>query len=276
MRDYGKVHSSFWTSADMRELSEDGRTLAIYLLTCPHGTIAGCFRLPDGYVADDLQWSSQRVSKGFAELLAKGFANRCENTKWVWICKHLLWNPPENPNQRKAALKIARQIPTQCGWIAQYIRDYAEMLALEDAHELKPLPNGSETVSKPVTVTVAVTEPVTVTVPVAKTATRFDDFWAAWPQNERKQDRRKCFDKWKTDSLDPLADKILSDIAARKTGQKWANPKYIEAPLVYLNNARWNDGFVPDRAISGPSQNSDAARWVPPEVREMLQVEVLQ
>lgn len=168
MRDYGKVHSSFWTSADMRELSEDGRTLAIYLLTCPHGTIAGCFRLPDGYVTDDLQWSSQRVSKGFAELLAKGFANRCETTKWVWILKHLEWNPPENPNQRKAAQKIARQIPSQCGWIAQYIRDCALPLEWTDAPDLEPLPNGCETLSKPVTVAIAVTEAV----PVAEASPR--------------------------------------------------------------------------------------------------------
>lgn len=162
MRDYGKVHSSFWTSSDMRELSEDGRTLAIYLLTCPHGTIAGCFRLADGYVTDDLQWDAERVAKGFAELFAKGFANRCETTKWVWIRKHLEWNPPENPNQRKAAQKIARQIPVQCGWIAHFIRDCAESLGWQDAPQGEPLANPSETVSKPVTVTVAVTETVAV------------------------------------------------------------------------------------------------------------------
>ena len=244
MRDYGKVHSSFWTSDDMRNLSEDGRTLALYLLTCPHGTIAGCFRLPDGYVTDDLQWSAQRVSKGFAELFAKGFANRCETTKWVWIFKHLKWNPPENPNQRKAAQKIARQVPTQCSWIAQYIRDCAELLDWVDAPQLEPLPNPSERVSKPVTVTVAVTETVSVA------PQRFEDFWAAWPPNERKQDRKKCFELWKQKKLDATAEQILADIAARKTGQKWRDPKFIEAPLVYLNNRRWEDGFVPDKPVA--------------------------
>ena len=69
MRDYGKVFSSFWTSSNIRALSEDGRALAIYVLTSPHGTISGAFRLPDGYESEDLQWSSERVKKGFEELL---------------------------------------------------------------------------------------------------------------------------------------------------------------------------------------------------------------
>ena len=111
MRDYGKVHTSFWSSSTMRDLSEDGRMLALYLMTSPHNTIAGVFRLPDGYASEDLQWTSQRVIKGFTELLAKGFANRCETTKWVWVLKHLEWNEPENPNQKKSARKIASAIP---------------------------------------------------------------------------------------------------------------------------------------------------------------------
>lgn len=121
MRDYGKVHTSFWTSSNIRAMSEDGRALALYLLTCPHGTIAGVFRLPDGYACEDLQWSSERVSEGFAELLNNGFANRCETTKWVFICKHFQWNPPENPNQKKAAIKCASMVPDECCWKSLYI-----------------------------------------------------------------------------------------------------------------------------------------------------------
>lgn len=121
MRDYGKVHSSFWTSETTRSMTEDGRALALYLLTSPHNTIAGVFRLPDGYVCEDMQWSSERVAKGFAELLAKGFANRCETTKWVWVCKHLDWNAPENPNQWKSAAKIVSSIPDECQWKQSFI-----------------------------------------------------------------------------------------------------------------------------------------------------------
>ena len=83
MRDYGKVYSTFWSSSTTGGMSDDAKLLALYLMTCHHSTIAGVFRLPDGYISEDLGWVPERVSKGFAELLAKGFANRCETTKWV-------------------------------------------------------------------------------------------------------------------------------------------------------------------------------------------------
>lgn len=145
MRDYGKVHSSFWTSSTARGMSEDARMLALYLLTSPHSNIVGVFRLPDGYASEDLQWDRERVSKGFAELFEKGFASRCESTKWVWVIKHLDWNPPENPNQRKSAKKIALTVPAECAWRADFIRVCGERIGIEcDVPS-----NRSETLAEP-------------------------------------------------------------------------------------------------------------------------------
>lgn len=145
MRDYGKVHTSFWTSATTRSMTECARTLALYLITSPHSTIAGAFRLPDGYVCEDLQWTPERVSEGFLELFDKGFANRCGTTKWVWVCKHLEWNPPENPNQRKSALKIALTVPDECTWKSAFMRVCGPLLGAENIDS----PNPSATVAKP-------------------------------------------------------------------------------------------------------------------------------
>lgn len=155
MRDYGKVFSRIWESADFRALSEDGRTLVLYLLTCQHGTIAGAFRVPDGYACEDLQWGQERVLKGFEELLSKGFANRCGTTKWVWIFKFLEWNAPENPNQRKAAAKVAASVPDACAWKPEFMRACGPLLGIEATQEEKPFSNPSETVLEPVTVAVA-------------------------------------------------------------------------------------------------------------------------
>lgn len=144
MRDYGKVQTSFWTSTTMRSLTDDGRMLALYLITSPHSTIAGVFRLPDGYVCEDLQWSAERVREGFLELFRKGFSNRCETTKWVWVCAHLEWNPPENPNQRKSAAKVAAGIPDECGWKPDFMRVCGPLL---DLPPWSP-PNACATLSK--------------------------------------------------------------------------------------------------------------------------------
>lgn len=73
---------------------------------------------------------------------------------------------------------------------------------------------------------------------------RFDDFWKAWPKNERKQDKAKCLAKWKRGRLDLVADTILADIAVKRKTQKWIDG-FVEAPLVYLNGSRWEDGVQP-------------------------------
>lgn len=145
MRDYGKVFSTFWSSETTSGLSDDGKLLALYLMTCSHSTIAGVFRLPDGYVAEDIGWDAERVSKGFAELLSKGFAYRCATTKWVWVCKHLEWNKPENPNQRKSAAKVALSVPDACAWKQAFMRDCGEVLDLVASES----PNPSATVAEP-------------------------------------------------------------------------------------------------------------------------------
>lgn len=111
MRDYGKVQTAFWTSGDIQLLSDDGKLLALYLLSSPHTNQIGCFRLPDGYVAEDLKWTNERVSKGFDELLNNGFSNRDAVSKWVIIHKFTKWNEIENPNQAKAAIKLIDQVP---------------------------------------------------------------------------------------------------------------------------------------------------------------------
>ncbi len=144
MRDYGKVHTTFWTSSSIRDLSENARLLAMYLLTCPHGTIAGVFRLPDGYACEDLQWTPGRVEEGFDELFLNGFAKRCGTTKWVWVVKHLEWNPPENPNQRKSACKVIGQIPDACDWKLDFMRACGPSLGLQPPEHM----NGYETLGE--------------------------------------------------------------------------------------------------------------------------------
>lgn len=111
MRDYGRVYSSFWQSPEMRALPEDARTLALYLLTTPHGNLIGCFRMPDAYAAEDLQWPIERVSEGFRKLVEVAFVTRDEASKWLVIAKYVKWNRFENPNVATAARKAFDQVP---------------------------------------------------------------------------------------------------------------------------------------------------------------------
>lgn len=89
-------------------------------------------------------------------------------------------------------------------------------------------------------------------------ATGFDAFWECWPKNDRKQDKAKCQEKWKRDGLDALAEKIVADVSAKKATQKWRDG-FVEAPLVYLNNQRWDDGTAENNSNVKPGSDEYAA-----------------
>jgi hypothetical protein len=148
MREYGRVESTFWTSPTTQPMSGDGKLLALYLLTGPHSTALGCYRVPDGYVMEDLAWEMERVAEGFRELSAKGWANRCETTKWVLINNHLKFNPPDNPNQCKNLHRLAAQVPENFthrkqleAMISQYVGESTQI-------PLPLNPNGSKTLNQ--------------------------------------------------------------------------------------------------------------------------------
>ncbi|MBS0877965.1 MULTISPECIES: hypothetical protein [unclassified Tatumella] len=145
MRDYGKVHTSFWISDGMRRVSDDARLLALYLLTGQHTNMIGCFRLPDGYVSEDLAWAPERVSKGFDELSNNGFATRDSVSKWVLIHNFLSWNPIENPNQGISAMRLFDQIPGN----SRVKPELARILSVSVAHIGTEKLKGSERVLQP-------------------------------------------------------------------------------------------------------------------------------
>lgn len=145
MRDYGKVHTSFWISDGMRQVSDDARLLALYLLTGQHTNMIGCFRLPDGYVSEDLGWPFERVSKGFDELSNNGFATRDSTSKWVLIRNFMTWNSIENPNQGISALRLFSQVPDNTSLKPELARIIAIAIAHIEPTKLK----GSERVIQP-------------------------------------------------------------------------------------------------------------------------------
>lgn len=129
----------------MRRVSDDARLLALYLLTGQHTNMIGCFRLPDGYVSEDLSWTPERVSKGFDELSANGFATRDPSSKWVLIRNFLTWNSVENPNQGIAALRLFDQVPDKSSVKPELARVMASAISHISISKLK----GSERVLQP-------------------------------------------------------------------------------------------------------------------------------
>lgn len=110
-RDYGRIKTAFWTSRDLRDLPRGVRETAAYLLTGPHTTALGCFRLPLGYVAEDMGLSIEEVRADIAALTARGWLIYDEKEKFVWIKKFLAHNEPESENVWKHVATLLKGIP---------------------------------------------------------------------------------------------------------------------------------------------------------------------
>lgn len=116
MPGYWRVSPRIWTEP----WSEDARTLALYLLTNEHRELEGLYRIPKGYILEDLKWTPERLGKAFVELLPKpfaeppseGFCEYDEKTGVVFIKKALKHQRPENPNQEKHAMALLDELPS--------------------------------------------------------------------------------------------------------------------------------------------------------------------
>lgn len=108
---YWRVASAFWTDEKVLGWNDDTRMLALYILTCEHRTAEGLFRLPKGYICEDLGWSTQRLREPFTRLLQDGFIEYDESVKVCLILNALEYQSPENPNQVTAACKIIEELP---------------------------------------------------------------------------------------------------------------------------------------------------------------------
>lgn len=135
MREFGLIYTQFWTSPDIRGLSNEARLLAAYLLTNQHCTMTGLYRIPVGYVAEDLGWDHDTVSKGFDELCHMGFITREEPNDWTLVHKFLKWNTLKNQKHAIGFEKVYDQIPDSVNLkssLAGHILEYAPRFLSEE------------------------------------------------------------------------------------------------------------------------------------------------
>lgn len=121
MRDYGKIRTTFWTDGRTAGLSDKAKLLACYLLSGPHSNSIGCFRLPLGYVAEDLKWPLETVTETVTETVSKGFIERCEKTSLVRICNWWKHNTIENSNVGKNAAVLIEALPQDSDVFTNFI-----------------------------------------------------------------------------------------------------------------------------------------------------------
>ncbi|USE36402.1 hypothetical protein [Endozoicomonas sp. SCSIO W0465] len=111
MREFGKVSAHFWIDSEMETLSDNGKLLALYLLTTHHGNLLGIFRMPLGYIATDLKWDLEKTEQTFDELESKRFAKRSSTGDLVVINNYTKHNRTDNNRQLDARLRLLLTMP---------------------------------------------------------------------------------------------------------------------------------------------------------------------
>ena len=78
----------------------------------------------------------------------------------------------------------------------------------------------------------------------------FVRFWAAWPSGPRKHAKGKCWEAWRKGGFDGQIETVVSHVEAMKATSEWQREKgrFVVAPLVYINQRRWEGAEVGDDA----------------------------
>ncbi len=110
--------------------------------------------------------------------------------------------------------------------------------------------------------------------------TGFNAFWDAWPANSKTYSRKgakaECAQKWAARFHDSQSEQIVKHVEWMKTTHAWLKDggAYIPAPLVYLNQQRWDGAEIPE-----PSTKTDyeawkekADKWIPVDKRRVAEL----
>jgi hypothetical protein len=130
VRKYGKIESQMFRSNDWRSLTDDGRMLVVYLLACGHSNLLGCYYLPMGYAAEDLDWQGARTQAAFDDCQNRGFLTYHATIRWVFVHKFLKFNDFENGNVAKAGMKTLDTVPHALRYgVAKAMLEFASHLS---------------------------------------------------------------------------------------------------------------------------------------------------
>ncbi len=281
---YIRIKSKFWTDEKARLWNIETKYLALYLLTCPHNNILGCYVLPKLYICADLGWEPNQLSKPFNQLISDGFIKYDDSNCLILLCQFLKHNPIENHNQVTAAIKQLKELPN-----SPLLQDLKQLIERLNKPFLKPL---AEQISKPVTVTVTVTASVNNTcapssapecsetpaenlslfieeVKGAQDETYadpgkgteypadFEEFWAAYPRQKEKKAGFACWKARKKEGHLPRDMLAAAKAYAVECRQKATEEQYIKQSKTFLGSKLPFLEYVPD----GEAVELDASRF---------------
>lgn len=254
---YRRLSVRTWGDAKFARLSPlppSGQSLWLYLLAGPHtGQIPGVFVIGRASLAEALGWSSEDFDKAFAEVIGEELATFDARTRMWFIPKAIRHNMPSSPN-------VVRSWRTQWVLLPECVmRDQvfeglkAALYGLSEAFGKAFEEACGKSSAKASPKHSAKQEAGSRKQQTPLPPDRFEEFWNAWPKNNRKAAKSSCLKVWHRKSLNAIADQILAHVTAMAVSEDWTKEagKYVPAPLVYLNGERWDGAELSASTVNG-------------------------
>jgi uncharacterized protein YdaU (DUF1376 family) len=107
------------------------------------------------------------------------------------------------------------------------------------------------------------------TLPSADAEGGFVEFWNQWPTHPRKAAKKQCLAKWRSSGCAGIAGQVMASLKAANRSEDWTKDKgkFIPAPLVWLNQARWEAPTQADAPDPGSSAAEATARYLASQER---------
>lgn len=116
MARYYPVSPLFWMDETIGSLDDQGKLLALYLLTCEHRNLEGLYRLPYAYIQADLAWDEATVREEMGRLIDHGFVMYDGAARVVFLPKALKYHEPKSAKQVQGAVNALQQVPDTALW----------------------------------------------------------------------------------------------------------------------------------------------------------------
>lgn len=211
----------------------EAQLVALYLMTSPHANMIGVFHLPVMYLAHETGLTIPAATAALQRLADKDFCTYEAESEWIFVhrfaANQIGEELKEGDKRIKGVLNEIAKVPDGI-CLAAFTKRYSTPFHLgisPSEAPSKPLRSQNRTEQKQKQ--------------EQNPSEGFVRFWDAWPKHERKESKGECLKAWGKAKAEEIADVVIADVERRKRSSGWTKNggEFIPAPLVYLNQRKW-------------------------------------
>ncbi|MCK4792040.1 MAG: hypothetical protein KAV87_50385 [Desulfobacteraceae bacterium] len=261
---FGKIETKVWDSLSIRGVDpkhRDSFKLAfIYLLANKHSNPLGYYILPLPYMADDLEWSTQKARKMIRMLERRGLVAYDDTTRIMWVINYLQYHIVKRNQTEISALATLENMPLSKltkGLYAAVKKEYPTMKFCSYLELLVSDPsllgNGMDTERTQDSV-LSISKSISNSESKSNSfSPDFLKFWTIYTAAGNNKNKLEAYDKWKacltgrngSKPHDPIAVAELLTAAEHYVEQcrvKGTEPEHVMLGRTFLGvNQRWKD-----------------------------------